>query len=212
MKTWLDNKTIAIVGNSKSLFDTEYGPEIDLHDVVIRINRSASICFKDKYKNLKLNQGVKTDIWAFSFADTMIKELIKHNSITKKLIQMNPKTKNKLRYSFGFEAIQSSDIELLNEKINLHYNSNINPKNKIIYKASTGLRVLEWVSTFNPISVNIYGFDWKKSPTFYDTSKETRFGKVKNGHNFLLEMDYCINVFQNQLGYTFVNKNNIDTD
>jgi hypothetical protein len=90
------------------------------------------------------------------------------------------------------------------KKLSVHYKANGN------YKESTGLRVLNWVSRFNPTSVDVYGFDWKESPTFYDKTGGTRFTEKRHGHNYFLEMDYCINVFQNKFKYTFITKDRDD--
>ena len=60
---------IAIVGNGRSLVTSEFGQEIDSHDLVIRMNLF--------YKLLdKKITGVKTDVWAccFNWVDMYIDE------------------------------------------------------------------------------------------------------------------------------------------
>lgn len=58
MIEWLSdevkNKTVAIVGNAKSIFSHQYGAEIDAHEVVIRFNRGFIVDPKA--------QGIRTDI------------------------------------------------------------------------------------------------------------------------------------------------------
>jgi hypothetical protein len=54
----IHKKSIAVVGNAKSIFDKKYGNLIDTHDLVCRINRGVVID--------SISQGTKFDIWAFS--------------------------------------------------------------------------------------------------------------------------------------------------
>lgn len=60
-ETVIRNKKIAVVGNSASLFDQNYGEEIDNHDVVIRFNKPAPLLID----NCIITHGQKFDIWAF---------------------------------------------------------------------------------------------------------------------------------------------------
>ena len=54
VKYFIKGKTVAIVGNAKSIFDTSHGADIDAHDVVIRFNRG--------FIREPKAQGTKTDI------------------------------------------------------------------------------------------------------------------------------------------------------
>ena len=53
------------------------------------------------------------------------------------------------------------------------------------HRPSTGLRILHLISLYNPKTVNVYGFDWKKTPSFHDKKM------IDERHNFALEEDYC---------------------
>ena len=50
-----NKKTLAIVASSGTLLDTEYGDEIDKHDVVVRFNAA-------RIKGFEKNVGTKTDV------------------------------------------------------------------------------------------------------------------------------------------------------
>lgn len=54
LRNLVKNKTVAIVGNAKSIFDKKNGKEIDNHDIIIRFNRG----FITKPES----QGRRTDI------------------------------------------------------------------------------------------------------------------------------------------------------
>ena len=54
LRNLVKNKTVAIVGNAKSIFDKKNGKEIDSHDIIIRFNRG----FITKPES----QGRRTDI------------------------------------------------------------------------------------------------------------------------------------------------------
>ena len=190
MKELFDDKSIAIVGNAESLFKHSFGKEIDSHDTVVRINRSATICFTKKYRSLGKTHGIKTTVWAFSFADTMKSPLNKNHEKAEYLIQMNDASKNKIEYSFDFDSIQNSEIIDLRERFNRLHNE---PEKN--YAPSTGLRVLNYVSKYSPSKVDVYGFDWKETPTFYDIKKQTRQLEMYHNHNYFLEMEYCKQFF-----------------
>jgi hypothetical protein len=242
---WFEHKNIAIVGNANSLFDASYGEEIDSHDIVVRINRSSSICFKENEEKNVLCQGNKTDVWAFSFADSMEKELNEHHKDIPHLIQMNDIKKNKAKLEFNFEYMESSLIEKLaksldnmkkridrdyirKEMIKVNYDEKFrhikkhrgyllqdlmrqdmmkNIENQISLNKkiipSTGLRLLEYISLCNPKSVNVYGFDWKETPTFYDAKKETRITEKRHNHNFFLERNYCKEFYRDRASFIF---------
>lgn len=53
------------------------------------------------------------------------------------------------------------------------------------HRPSTGLRILHLISLYNPKTVNVYGFDWKETPSFHDKKM------IDERHNFTLEKDYC---------------------
>jgi hypothetical protein len=58
LNTHIAGKSIAVVGNAQSLFDAEFGTEIDAHDIVIRLNKG--------FVKSPLAQGHRTDFWGFT--------------------------------------------------------------------------------------------------------------------------------------------------
>ena len=68
MKEWFDNKSIAIIGNAKSLFDKNYGDEIDSNDIVIRINKGIEVCTQP---NNSKSHGKKVDVWCFNLYSSL---------------------------------------------------------------------------------------------------------------------------------------------
>ena len=63
-KKLIENKSVAVVGNSQSLFNKEYGKFIDYHDIVIRFNKPA-ILYSNNVNNVEISHGTKMDVWAF---------------------------------------------------------------------------------------------------------------------------------------------------
>ena len=54
----VDGKSIAIIGNARSLFDAKYGNQIERHDIIVRLN-------KGFVKNPDA-QGHSTDFWGLT--------------------------------------------------------------------------------------------------------------------------------------------------
>jgi len=107
------------------------------------------------------SHGKRTDVWFLNWFKTM-----------------NPKTVTDKRCDIIVEILNNPliDIEWLRKDLGHH-------------RPSTGLRILHLISLFDPKEVNVYGFDWKKTPSFHDRlRKDSR-------HNFELERKYCAKRF-----------------
>jgi hypothetical protein len=174
MNEWFDNKTVAIIGNAKSLFNKSYGSEIDSHDVVIRINKGIEVC--SQRTNIETH-GIKVDIWCFNLYKSLE---VFDNSMKSKI----PQTYKRLQMNYAlpntkFDSSISQDA--INEIKDL-----FTPK-----KVTTGFRILHYMTKFNPKSVDVYGFDWKETPTFY--IKHKSFADVD--HDYSKEKQYCYKTY-----------------
>ena len=124
MENFFDGKSIAIVGNGKSLFDSTYGKEIDKHDIVIRMGAQVPPLFEKKNRKLyAATHGTKIDVWAFELADD-IKDVLENN-YTESIIlfQMNPYYKNRTTFSFPFESFEKRSIDDLKRRLNEYKDS-----------------------------------------------------------------------------------------
>jgi hypothetical protein len=175
----LKNKRIAVVGNAQYLFNRNYGKEIDMHDYIIRINRAAILC--SNYYNY-YTHGSRTNFWAVWRYDEYENIPISQKNV--KIIQMafwyGSKSKNILMYDLGMI---------------LRLIMRLNHKNP-----STGLMVLDWLTYCNPASVSVYGFDWKKTPTFTDMN---RIHDKNISHNFQKEKILCEEYYMKEKNYLF---------
>lgn len=138
IKEYVNGKDVAIVGNAKSLFRKKYGKEIDGHDFVIRFNKG----FITKPEK----QGTKTSL------------LILACELTKDEIDS---------YKSMFVANRSR-----------HYNNQVDftignderqkMKNFIGSQPSTGFMAVDIALCFGAKTIDLYGFDFEKTPTFYN--------------------------------------------
>jgi hypothetical protein len=163
LEVLVKNKTIAVVGNSLSLSDSNYGSDIDSHDLVIRFNKPATLLLP----NVENSHGTKFDIWAFwaigAFYNSFMNEMpsldkyLKDKSIHKIQVSMNGHsilTRDYISHTMPRAMYTSL-------KSNLQYiskESSLTP--------SAGIAILEWLRYSQPAIVSIYGFDFKKTPTF----------------------------------------------
>lgn len=170
MKVWFENKSVALIGNAMSLFDQNYGPEIDEHDVVVRLNRAAML-----YTNFDAaaTHGTKTDVWMF-WAVAEYREQIKTAKC--KIMHMahvgrSHKTQRKVDFYYPID---------MRDKIKKQAGKHANP--------STGMMALDYIYNSNPKSIDIYGFDWKKTPTFTDPDL---INEQRCFHDFPAEQLFC---------------------
>lgn len=221
-KDIVDNKTIAVVGNSLSLFDTEYGELIDSHDAVIRFNKPA--IFYPELENTQKTHGKKINVWAFvsksSFINSVLNVDEKIETIKEKFYNDDTITKifmkkcplyyeSNFTYPNEYYLDLSADIKTVISKFKLCKNTldaamsiesakknsrSIALRNRYNYNYTTGTQTIHWLSKLNPKSVSIFGFDFKKTPTFseiekFDNDMIFRYDS-RCHHNFQIEELY----------------------
>jgi hypothetical protein len=148
------NKTVAVIGNSESLFQQNYGNKIDDHEIVCRINRGIPI-FPE--------QGKKFSCLFYT-----------NENLISDLIELIPKDV----YKINTNTIDDNLKFILKQKLNLKTKKQ---------KPSTGFLVISYIIGFHPVQVNIFGFDWKKTKTFYEKDYYNIDNINWDSHNFLEE-------------------------
>ena len=180
MKDLIDKKTVALVGNSQSLFNYQYGSEIDDHDVVIRINNTAIY-----YDDNRRTHGTRNTIWAFW-------DVLKF--LTSQQQYRGPRTDEffALRnfhclnlYGATDKAFELDDVE---------FGSDIKRKcKKELGNPSAGSILLYLLNEYTPRWVSVYGMDFKRTKTFsheqnnVDNQRYDSFYR----HNFKFEEEYA---------------------
>ena len=143
------NKKIALIGNASSIFNFDFSKQIDSCDVVVRMNAGY-------IKNHKA-QGIRTDILALSLA--IAEDDIVKNFNPKIVIWATSKRKmmpKSYKYS-TFKLFMHPLLVWLRLRI------------KLKARPSTGAIVANYIySKCNPQKIEMYGFDFFKSKTFYN--------------------------------------------
>lgn len=147
LKAFLKNKTIAIVGNSSSILGTNKGQEIDSHDIVIRFNKG----FPSKDP---LAMGTRTDILFLACTLSNI-ELAMFDA--KYTVRRSKLSKNICNFN-----IESLDRRELAQK-----RTKFIPVGKKS-QPSTGFIAINFALSTECKSIDIYGFDFFKNPTYYN--------------------------------------------
>ena len=159
-------KTINVVGNATSLLQSTHGSDIDKHPT-IRFNRTEII--------EPTGQGNRWDFLATSEVNTLLKyneEQPKfHSLIFTPKTHVNAVKIKKAKFECRFYSYPLEYSYLLTSRIGS--------------EPSTGLQILYLLQKFNHRSVNIFGFDWKATPTFYEK-------RNKGEHDFEKEKEIVL--------------------
>lgn len=170
-------KKIALIGNASSIFDYKYGSKIDACDIAIRMNAG--------FINEPESQGNKTDILALSLA-LKLEDII--NSFDPRLVIWATSKRRLMPRDYKNEKfILILHPLLVWLKLRLKLNA----------RPSTGAILANYLTKHcNPAKIELYGFDFFKTKTFYNhkhhigphvPSKEENFfnslifsGKIQN--------------------------------
>lgn len=144
-------KNIAIVGNAKSIFDKSNGKEIDSHDFVIRFNRGFII--KEE------SQGKKTNLLLLACVLTP-EELKSYNA--EFICNRSKHYPNPVKYTIRSEQRAFMKLRLGSQP-------------------STGFMAVQICLNYGAKSIDLYGFDFEKTPTFYNPEG------YKTQHNYANE-------------------------
>ena len=172
MKEWFEGKTVALIGNSMSLFDKEYGKEIDSHDVVVRLNKAAMLINRH---DAKKSHGLRTDYWLFWNVSEYRKEFGNIDAGIKKM-------------HVGHQGRNTSKIS----EVDFVYPDELYAELKKVAgprkNPTTGFISIDYILHCNAKSLSVYGFDWKATPTHTDPK---RVKEKKCPHNYDVEEAYC---------------------
>ena len=177
-KEWFEGKKVALVGNAASLFDKQYGTEIDNHEVVVRLNKAAML-----YTNMdcSASHGSITTHWLF-FNTGEYKH--KFGNIPQNILKGHMST-------FRQTAMNKRDVDWM-----MPADEHDILKDLLGHKnPTTGLMSIYWISKCLPKSLDVYGFDWKETPTFTDMERKK---DPSCHHDFTKERDLCFNRYFTQ--------------
>ena len=148
LKRELSGKTIAIVGNSTGILTSGQAKEIDAHDIVIRFNKG--------YPNEKV--GLKTDI--VFFACTLPEKDLRAYGDARRV-----KRSMYCTHRCDF-LLSESDRYQFDQKVTIGARlTNVKAKTS---QASTGFIAINFVLSCDYKSIDLYGFDFFNSNTYYN--------------------------------------------
>lgn len=146
------DKSVAIIGNSNSIFNGNYGDTIDSHDIIIRINRGHEI-------ESPKSQGSKTDILSISIP---IPEKLVTPIMPELVIWATNKIGNMPKYN-NIVMVRNSDSAW--KKL----------FDQIGSRPSTGLITINLFANYmNCKNISLFGFDFFKTKTFYHTDRRIK--------------------------------------
>ena len=165
-----NNAYVNIVGNAQSIFEKKNGHLIDQYPT-IRFNRTEIINPE--------SQGTRWDILASSENNTFFKY-------------------NKIKPPFHTLIFTPAEEKQISKYRQIKFNVNLytiplSISTKLFSlldaKPSTGMQILGCLESFGLYNVNIFGFDWKATPTFYET-------RNKGSHNFIKEQELVLGLIK----------------
>ncbi len=165
------NKNISLVVGAQSIFNHDYGKQIDSADLVIRMNRN--------FPKRKKYQGKKTDLLAISCDISRWQHWRYYRSAP--IIWMTPNRESLPSWMARYKAFFLYDE---NDWERLFNNLGEN-------RPSTGAMTLDFITThLQPRTLSLFGFDFKKTKTVH--VKKQKLGP----HNWELEQSYFLEVIE----------------
>lgn len=171
LKEFFNNKSVAIVGNAESVLSKNFGDEIDKHDVVIRINKG----FPSKNK---LALGTKTTVLFLACTLTPY-ELAQFNAAF-------TVRRSKLCHNIcDFNCSKEDRARLIQEG---NYLRKLEHKKS---QPSTGFLAINFVLSTNYNKLDLYGFDFFATPTYYNPKGYKTLHNGNKEQEKILEYQQC---------------------
>lgn len=174
MRELIAGKSVAIVGNAKSLLATNHGPEIEAHDVIIRLNKG--------FVTAPASQGSRTDMVGLTPDLSEAETIERFQPAT--FLMLIPKMRH--YRLFGRTAVRQT----------LFYKFRywLSDRNLIGRRPSSGYMAISWLVRLRAArSINLYGFDFGATPTYYNPVG------YETPHNYDRERDIVLGWEQDSL-------------
>jgi len=165
LRPLLDGRSVALVGNAGSLLQTSHGAAIETLDTVVRFNRG--------FVRTPEAQGRRTDIVAIA-CKMPFGEVREFGSPQILWLAAGP-------------GLMSSSFLARAGSMAINPPSQWAAAGALLAdrRPSSGLLVLQLLRThFRPASVSLFGFDWKRSPTYYEDPNDPRQGRGGGPHGW----------------------------
>lgn len=163
----VSGKSIAIVGNAKSLLETHYGEQIETYDIIIRLNKG--------FVTQPIAQGTRTDM--VGLTPELSEDETIANFEPSYFLMLIPKMRHyKL---FSRDAVRDT----------LFYNYRywLADRNLIGRRPSSGFMAISWMVRLSQAkSITLYGFDFGATPTYYNPEG------YKTPHNYDREREIVL--------------------
>lgn len=169
LKPLLHNSSVAIVGNASSILKKNYGNEIDSHDIVIRFNKGFP----------SADVGYKTDL-LFLACTLNEEELASYG---------NPITIRRSKLSLNNTDFMVDAID----RISLRNSPTLEilSRGKTHCQASTGMIAINFALSCHPKSIDIYGFDFFRTNTYYNPKGYITLHNPLKEANKISEYERC---------------------
>jgi hypothetical protein len=162
MRAELAGQSVAVVGNAKSLFATDFGAQIDRHDIIIRLNKG--------FVQAPAAQGTRTDM--VGLTPELSEGEVSAHFAPRHMLMLIPKMRH--YRIFGRENVQNT----------LFYPFRwwLADRNLIGRRPSSGFMAISWLVRLGVArEIVLYGFDFGQTPTYYNPVG------YKTPHNFARE-------------------------
>jgi len=161
---------VSVIGNAESIFTKEYGSLID-ENPTIRFNRADIIDEK--------SQGSRWDYLVSSEVNTFEKYNMQEPKFHSLIFSP---TKKSLSYKI-------KKVKFNTRMYNLPLFQTLELEKKLNAPPSTGLQILYFLNYLRNENVNIFGFDFKATPTFYEK-------RNKGKHDYTKEKDLVMSLIE----------------